>query len=257
MALPDAPHVVQSAVSRRLSGTRRAELAADGVWDGFAQLAFDYGCAHWSYVAAPTCASDRILGEALRVTAYPRAHVEACERQGLFRAVPSLSYAFRRSAATTYRVVRDSAPRSPALAAFSRLNRQHGVSRGILIPLTDVVGVRAALGLAFAGSDRELETFWDDHSQGILDRGRALHGSVQGRHLASFATGLLPALSPRKRSVLRVLAHGCTTTEAADALHIGVSTIDKHIADLKRLLRAGTTAHLTALAVQYGLLEEP
>lgn len=197
------------------------------------------------------------LGAALRVTTYPRPHVEACERHGLFAAVPSLDHAARSAEATYFRVVRDSAPKSRGLATFSELNRQYGTSRGILIPLTDVVGIRAALGLAFAGDDRELEAFWHGHRDAIVRASQVVHRSLQSRQLRAFMPGMLPDLTPRKREVLRALAHGCSTAEAADQLGIAVFTVDKHIADLKRLLRAGTTAHLTALAVQYGLLDVP
>lgn len=255
MWLREIPRVVQSEVSQRLRASQRSHLEADEAWRQLSQLAFDHGFTHWSYVAAPTCAPGPRLGEALRVSAYPRGHVETCERYELFSAVPSLAYAFRNSRATYYSVVRDAGPESRKLAAFRELNRQHGVSRGILIPLTDFVGMRAALGLAFDGSDRELEAFWHDRRDAIINRARVVHRSLQSRQLPSFASGMIPSLSQRKREVLHALANGCTTAGAAEVLGVAVFTVNKHIAELKRILGANTTAQLTALAIQYDLLD--
>ena len=255
MTLRDAPQIARSEVSDQISSGQRVALKDDPGFGALDQLVLDYGFTHWSYVAAPTCAPDRRLGEALRVTTYPREHVQSCERHGLYRSVPSLDHAFRSSQPTHYGVVRDSAPKSKGLEAFSALNQRFGLTRGMLVPLTHVVGVRAALGLAFDGSDRELEAFWHDRREPILAEADRIHRAIQSRHLRTFSSALIPDLSTRKRDVLRALAGGCTTTEVADSLGIAVFTVDKHIADLKRILRARTTPQLTALAIQHGLLE--
>jgi DNA-binding CsgD family transcriptional regulator len=120
------------------------------------------------------------------------------------------------------------------------------------VPLHDVLGVHGSLALAIHGSDRDVQELAATLEATEI---RALHARLQSRHGAAFARGMLPALTSRKRQILRALAAGQTTTEMADSLGISVFTVDKHMADLKHQLRARTAAQLAALAVQYALLD--
>lgn len=205
-------------------------------------------------MATPTCYAEGRLERALRVTTYPDRHVARCLERDLFAASPAIGYAVRARVPARFAAVTNATPRSRPLAAFCELALEHGVSRGIVIPLAGVLGVQGSLSLAIDGSDREL-TELCAKLEPLAAESRRLHALVQARHAAAFTRGMLPQLTPRKRQMLRGLAGGGTTAELADDLGVSVSTIDKHVADLKRLLRARTTPQLAALAVQYQLLE--
>jgi DNA-binding CsgD family transcriptional regulator len=245
-----APPAHETAHARELR-----ELSADSLWSEVARSADRLGCSHWNYTAAPTCYADGTLGRALRVTTYPERHVERCFERDLFAASPAIGYAVRTRAPARFAAVTAATPPSRQLSAFCALAREHGVSRGIVIPLDNVLGVRGSLSLVIDGSDREL-TDLCAVLEPIEAESRRLHGLLQARHAAAFARGMLPRLTPRKRELLRGLVEGHSTAELADDLGVSVSTIDKHVAELKRVLRARTTPQMAALAVQYQLLDE-
>ena len=64
----------------------------------------------------------------------------------------------------------------------------------------------------------------------------------------------VPALSPRERQVLELLAHGHTNREVADRLSLSVKTVETHRARLSDKLGLHTRADLVRLAIDLGLL---
>ena len=64
----------------------------------------------------------------------------------------------------------------------------------------------------------------------------------------------VPALSPRERQVLELLAHGHTNREVADRLSLSVKTVETHRARLGDKLGLHTRADLVRLAIDLGLL---
>jgi len=65
----------------------------------------------------------------------------------------------------------------------------------------------------------------------------------------------LEGLSSRDLEILRLLARGRTLTQIADTLGIGYKTAANNCSQIKTKLRAGSTADLIRLAVQYGLAD--
>jgi DNA-binding NarL/FixJ family response regulator len=61
------------------------------------------------------------------------------------------------------------------------------------------------------------------------------------------------ALSPREREVLQLLAEGRTSKDIAEALHIGVTTVETHRRQIMIKLKLRSIAELTKYAVREGL----
>ena len=65
-----------------------------------------------------------------------------------------------------------------------------------------------------------------------------------------------PALSPREREVLQLVADGLPTKQIARALGITERTVKFHVASLMRKLDADNRAQMVAVAAQRGLLQD-
>ena len=63
-----------------------------------------------------------------------------------------------------------------------------------------------------------------------------------------------PALSPRERQVLELLAHGHTNREIAARLFLSVKTVETHRSRLSDKLGLHRRADLVRLAIELGLL---
>lgn len=213
-------------------------------------LGFD----HWTYTAVPTCAGARPLGPT-RVTTYPRAYVTECAARSLYDANPGFAYAMSNTAPIYYGKVRTYIPHSAPVLSYLDLNRRFDVTRGILVPIGNVFGMRAVLGLAFAGTEFELETLWHDARGPVLELASGLNRRLLEDQPLTFAAGLLPRLTRRQKELLCWLAEGESVGSAADRLHISIYTADKHVAAAKRALEAQTTAQAVALAIRFQLLE--
>jgi DNA-binding NarL/FixJ family response regulator len=55
--------------------------------------------------------------------------------------------------------------------------------------------------------------------------------------------------------VLRLLAHGKTSPQIGDELHIASSTVDVHRRNIMRKLELHTVAELTKYAIRVGLVQ--
>jgi DNA-binding CsgD family transcriptional regulator len=71
---------------------------------------------------------------------------------------------------------------------------------------------------------------------------------------ASPATARDQALSPRELEVLRLVATGMTNRAIADALHLAVKTVDRHVAHILTKLGVATRTAATAYAYEHDLL---
>jgi two-component system nitrate/nitrite response regulator NarL len=69
------------------------------------------------------------------------------------------------------------------------------------------------------------------------------------------SNGHSPALTPREREVLALLADGQGASRIAAELHVGVSTAKKHLAHLYDKLDAPNSAAAVARAMRLGLIE--
>lgn len=66
-----------------------------------------------------------------------------------------------------------------------------------------------------------------------------------------------PALSPREREVLAMLAEGLRGPQIAERLGIAADTVRTHIDNAMHRLEARTRVHAIAIALQHGLIEIP
>jgi len=244
-------HVVPA---RGLGERDAASLRESAPWAALDARARALGFSHWSFTSVPVCAGPRPLGPT-RITTYPTAYVEECAGRGLYDANPGFAYALRRAEPAYYGVVRSYVPHTAPVRSFLDLNRRFDVTRGVLLPLVDVLGVRSVLGLCFSGSERELELLWHDARGRVLEVAAGLNRAVLGEHLDHFAAGLLPVLTPRQRDVLRELSEGSSVGEAAERMRVSIHTADKHLAAARRALHAATSAQAVAAAVRFRMLE--
>lgn len=70
----------------------------------------------------------------------------------------------------------------------------------------------------------------------------------------SAATAKLPALTPRERDVLRLLAHGLSNAEIGKELFISAETVRTHIRKAMRKLEAETRTQAVATALRQRLI---
>ncbi|HUN92275.1 MAG TPA: response regulator transcription factor [Burkholderiaceae bacterium] len=64
-------------------------------------------------------------------------------------------------------------------------------------------------------------------------------------------------LTPRERSVLKLVAEGHTNRAAAEYLHVSPKTVEKHRASLMRKLGLRNVSELTLAALECGMIERP
>jgi DNA-binding CsgD family transcriptional regulator len=227
-------------------------MRADDLWRRLDDLVCRAGFSHWSYAAAPGCPT--ATAEAPRVTTYPAAHVKSCVDHGLLAPCPGLSFAFGAARPALFRTVRARTPMTRRLGALLRLNREFGVTRGIVVPLRDVFGFTGMLAVSFDGSDAGLENLWKDRHEALLAEVSVCHREALSRFPRHFTRNAVPSLTARQREILHLLAQGLSTQDIADSLHISVDTINKHSSAIKRHLGARTVGQATALAVRWGLI---
>jgi len=83
---------------------------------------------------------------------------------------------------------------------------------------------------------------------------------IAQRMVVQTATGSDPAtalnsLSAREFDIFCLLVNGCTTREVADELCLGYKTVANYICLLKHKLNVHTTAEMTRMAYQHGILK--
>lgn len=65
-----------------------------------------------------------------------------------------------------------------------------------------------------------------------------------------------PVLTERERQVLRCVASGLSSKEAAQQLGIAPRTVDRHIENLRHKLRARNKTHMVAKAIASGQFDD-
>ncbi len=88
-------------------------------------------------------------------------------------------------------------------------------------------------------------------SPGISER--VIEGYLEGRRTAAPSSSW-DTLTQREREVLKLIGEGYKNREIADELCISPKTVEKHRANLMRKLDLHTTAALTNLAIEKGLV---
>jgi DNA-binding CsgD family transcriptional regulator len=227
-------------------------LRTDSVWLELDTFTAKLGFHCWAYTAAPICYSSSRTP--VRVTTYPRNHVASCVEHNLYSSSPALSFSLRHRGPAFFEAVRKEAPPTRRLRSVLDLNRQFGVTRGIVIPLKDFYGAVGMLAISFDGNDRQLDELWCREGSFVTEKARRLNDLILRRHSRCFMRDLLPDLTERQREIIRLLSCGLNTAELAESLQVSIDTINKHTATIKRRLGTRTTAQTTALATQWGLL---
>jgi DNA-binding NarL/FixJ family response regulator len=64
-------------------------------------------------------------------------------------------------------------------------------------------------------------------------------------------------LTPREREVLSFVAIGLSNADIAERMHVGITTVKTHIANLMQKTGSPTRVHLAVLAVRHDLTAEP
>ena len=73
--------------------------------------------------------------------------------------------------------------------------------------------------------------------------------------LSPRATAQVPALSPREREILHLMAEGLTAEAVANELNVSVETVRTHVRNAIRKLQARNRVNAIALALQRGEIE--
>jgi DNA-binding CsgD family transcriptional regulator len=248
--MTQAVHVVRARTVSESTASKM--LHAEPHWRDVDAAVVSFGFRCWTYSAAPTCSHN--LSEALRVTTYESDYVDACVKHDLYPHFATLAYVSSHLQPASFQTVRKNTPLTKPFRAALELNRRFAVTRGIVLPLKNVLGYVGMLSMVFDGTDTQLDKLWGDRSHELLQLAGALNGNILARHGRSFVQGMTPRLSPRQMDILECLARGCTSAETADALHLSIHTFNKHVAVIKHRLGARTTAQTTALAVSWGLI---
>jgi len=247
---PSNLHIVTT--SRHTGDAMLDMLAADPAWRRLDDFAARLGFRCWTYSAAPT--HPLPSRESLRVTTYPRGHVDMGVKSRLYQHCPALSFAFHATQPTPFRVVRQCTPMTSRFRSLLQLNRQHNVTCGMVIPVADYFGTFAMFALVFDGSDQKLLDVWHWKHEDIVSQLRQINSELLGRHARTFTQGFVPELTRRQQDVVRLLARGLSTAGIADELHITVDTVNKHVAAVRCRLGSKTTAQATALAAQWEMI---
>jgi DNA-binding NarL/FixJ family response regulator len=121
--------------------------------------------------------------------------------------------------------------------------------------VVDALRAGAAGYLLTAATPAELEA-----AIRAVARGESVLGHRIAHHVAAAARGPAPApagvgrLTARQRDVLRLIAEGQGTKEIADALGIGIRTVETHRANLRERLAIRDVAGLVRFALAHGLI---
>jgi DNA-binding NarL/FixJ family response regulator len=78
---------------------------------------------------------------------------------------------------------------------------------------------------------------------------------VIAHYLASKEEKTAPALTPRQREVLLLIAQGCSTKVIAHRLHVSVKTVETHRTQIMERLGIGDIAGLVRYAIRTGIID--
>ena len=149
-------------------------------------------------------------------------------------------------------------PRLGGVETLQRLRRELPVTRLLVLTMhDDPAYARVAFAAGAAG-----RVVKDSESTELLTAIRTVHrGGTFARPGADepppagdvAATPSFPALSPRERQVLELLARGHTNREVADLLSLSVKTVETHRARLSDKLALNSRADIVRVAIAIGV----
>ncbi len=149
-------------------------------------------------------------------------------------------------------------PGLSGVETLERLRREVPATRLLVLTMHDDPGY-ARLTLAAGASGHVIK---DAESAELLAAIRAVHrgrtfvqvGAAAAAPAPPLHPAAAPALSPRERQVLELLAHGHTNRAVAARLTLSVKTVETHRARLSEKLGLHSRADLVRLAIDLGLL---
>ena len=148
-------------------------------------------------------------------------------------------------------------PGLSGVETLQRLRRELPSARLLVLTMHDDPGYARVTQAAGAAG----HVIKDSESSELLAAIRAVHrgrtfvvGTAARAALAGESLGPAPALSPRERQVLELLARGHTNREIAGRLFLSVKTVETHRARLSDKLGLHRRADLVRLALELGLL---
>jgi two-component system, NarL family, response regulator NreC len=155
-------------------------------------------------------------------------------------------------------VVDLSMPGLSGVETLQRLHRELPVTRLLVLTMHDDPGyARVALAAGAAG-----HVIKDSESSELLAAIRAVHRGRSFMHVGAEVHAIAPeaepaahtpALSPRERQVLELLALGYTNREVAHRLALSVKTVETHRSRLSEKLGLHSRADIVRLARDLGL----
>jgi DNA-binding NarL/FixJ family response regulator len=93
--------------------------------------------------------------------------------------------------------------------------------------------------------------------QTVADGGTYVDPRLRPALLSRRATQRLPALSPREREIMDLLAQGLTGEQVAERLVLSAETVKTHIRNAMAKLEASTRVHAVAIALREGYISPP
>jgi DNA-binding NarL/FixJ family response regulator len=161
-----------------------------------------------------------------------------------------------------------SMPGGGSVKVIERLREECPPTRVLVLTMhDDPAYLRAVLAVGGSGyvvktaADTELLTAIRAVARGrtfidldlAANKGQEMFGNAQGSHPAR-ATAPAPALSPREREVLQLLAQGHTNQFIADRLFLSIKTIETYRARIADKLGLRSRADIIRYAIEIGLI---
>ena len=211
------------------------------------------GFGRWIYSAVPNY-HHRNNTQVNRISTYPAGFIESYNQLDFASVDPFTPYWLDHTNPASFRKVRRSVALSPKQKELMALNADFDVNRGIVLPLTNVIGFKAVLALSFDGSLTELNTYIATVEDELKVISKCCNEQFLRHHRGTFLSSNTPKLTAQQKRVLGLLANGKLTKQIADVLSISLNAVDKHIANIKVILSARTSVEATALALQWHII---
>lgn len=211
------------------------------------------GFGHWIYSAVDN-QHETTSTNVKRISSYPKGFIDDYNSYNFHQVDPSTPYWLSNNKPASYRKVRRSVKLSARQSQLMDLNREYKVNKGILIPLNNFLGFKAVMALSFDGSIEDLNTYIVDVESELFSMSSAFNRNILSRQKSDFLNHSNSILTRQQYRVIKLLAQGLLTKQIADYLDISANGVDKHIANIKRVLSAKTTAEAVVLAVQWELI---
>lgn len=205
----------------------------------------------WCHYAYTSDSQDPLSGRLVRYSSLPQAWLEHYDAQAFVKHDPAVRHCAR---ANTPVVTGTEPPECGPVGAWRLWDdaRSAGFGGGMAIPLRTPGSALGGFSLVTSMAGREFLSWHKTHG-----RWAALAAHVVDQRILTLAAlpPSRPRLSPRERECLRWLAVGMRHDRIAERLGITRPTVELHLANARRKLRARTREQALAKAITLGLLD--